>query len=102
MASRSKSFCPYVVVRGQASGAFAGVLVSRKGQEVVLADCRRLWYWSGAASLSELATRGTSKPTACKFPAPVAKHEILDAIEVLHATKDARKSIEAVTPWTAQ
>lgn len=91
----------YVVVRGQASGAFAGELVSRSGREVVLTKCRRFWYWRGAASLSELAMRGVSKPAECKFPAPTERHEILDAIEVIDATPEARTSIEGVPVWTA-
>ena len=52
----------YVIVRGEASGAFAGTLESRSGREVVLTGARRLWYWAGAASLSQLAARGTSRP----------------------------------------
>jgi hypothetical protein len=90
----------YVIIRGTNSGAFAGLLESRTGSEVVLRQSRRLWYWDGAASLSELAQRGTSKPKTCKFPAPVARHEILDAIEVIDVTPEARASIESVNPWT--
>jgi hypothetical protein len=51
-----------MLVRTYSAGVFAGELVSRKGQEVVLKDARRIWYWAGAATLSELAMRGTSKP----------------------------------------
>lgn len=90
----------YVIVRGTNSGAFAGELESRVGSEVVLRNSRRLWFWRGAASLSELASRGTSKPNECKFPAPVSRHEILDAIEILTVDPKARKSIERVKPWS--
>ena len=37
----------YVSVRTYSAGVFAGELVSRKGQEVVMANARRLWMWSG-------------------------------------------------------
>ena len=47
----------YVIVRTHSAGVFAGNLLSRKGKEVVLTNARRLWYWIGAASLSELAVR---------------------------------------------
>lgn len=90
----------YVIVRGQSSGCFAGELVSRAGREVVLAGCRRLWKWEGAASLSELAARGTSKPSGCMFPRPTTRHEILDAIEVIEVSPEARRSIEGVAEWT--
>ena len=100
-AKSAKKSGRYVVVRGDKSGVFAGTLVSRKGREVVLTRCRRIWYWAGAASISELAQRGTSNPGACKFPAPVDRQEVLDVIEVIDCTVAARVSIEGVKPWTA-
>ena len=42
----------YVIVRTYSAGVFAGELESKNGQEVVLRNARRIWYWSGAASLS--------------------------------------------------
>lgn len=91
----------YVIVRTYSAGVFAGTLVSRKGKEVALKDVRRLWYWAGAASLSELAQRGTSKPDQCKFPVPVSEIVLTEAIELLAVTKAARKSIEEVPTWSA-
>lgn len=90
----------YVIVRTYSAGVFAGELESRTGQEVVLRNARRLWYWSGAASLSELAQRGTSKPSECKFPVAVNRVELLQAIEILDVTAAARQSIEEVPVWT--
>lgn len=91
----------YVIVRTYSAGVFAGIFQSRTGQEVVLTEARRLWYWKGAASLSQLALEGPSQPTACKFPAAVPQVELLQAIEILDCTTAARKSIEAVAPWRA-
>ena len=90
----------YVIVRGDRSGVFAGTLVSRKSREVELTGARRIWYWNGAASISELAQRGTSRPQDCKFPAPVTRILILDAIEVIPVLPVAKKSIESVAIWT--
>jgi hypothetical protein len=53
---------PYVIVRTYSAGAFAANLVSRDGKEAKLANARRLWYWDGAASLSQIAVSGVSKP----------------------------------------
>ena len=91
----------YVIVRTYSAGCFAGLLASRKGQEVVLKQARRLWYWDGAASLSELAVSGTSKPQNCKFPVAVPEITLTQAIEVISATPLARKSIEGVPVWRA-
>jgi hypothetical protein len=90
----------YVIVRTYSAGVFAGFLKSKKGKEVVLTDARRIWYWSGAASLSELAQRGTSNPSACKFPAPVKQVILTEAIEILSVDPIAKKSIEGVPIWT--
>lgn len=89
----------YVIVRGDRSGVFAGILTARDGREVQLTDCRRIWYWEGASSISQLAIDGTSKPDSCKFPAPVAEITILDAIEIIPCTGKAEASIKAVREW---
>ena len=90
----------YVIVRTYSAGVFAGTLESRTGQDVVLRNARRLWYWAGAASLSELAVRGTSQPTNCKFPVPVDRVELLQAIEILDVTSQAQQSIAEVPLWS--
>ena len=91
----------YVIVRTYSAGVFAGNLVSRKGKKVVMSDARRLWYWAGAASLSELAMRGTSTPNDCKFPVAVSRVELTEAIEILDVTADAEANIKAVPEWRA-
>ena len=89
----------YKIVRTYSAGVFAGYLKSRQGQEVVLLKARRIFYWDGAASLSQLAQQGTSKPENCKFPEEVDKVELLQAIEILDVTSKAKKSIESVKIW---
>lgn len=88
-----------VIVRTYSAGVFMGDLVSRKGQEVVLENARRIWYWSGAASLSQLAMEGTSDPNNCKFPCSVDRVELLQAVEILDVTAKAKASIDGVPIW---
>ena len=90
----------YCIVRTYSAGVFAGTIVSRKGKEVVLKNARRLWYWSGAASLSQLSIDGVAKPEACKFPAEVPSVILTEAIEILPVSAKARKSIAGVKVWT--
>lgn len=90
----------YVIVRTYSAGVFAGTLVFRHDKEVTLSNARRIWFWEGAASLSELAQRGTSLPGKCKFPAAVDEVVLTEAIEILLVTPDAQKSIEGVPVWT--
>lgn len=88
-----------VIVRGDRSGVFFGTLKEKNGQEVILADCRRLWYWDGAASISQLAVGGTVKPANCKFTVVVDFISILDAIEIIPCTRKAIESIAGVRVW---
>jgi len=99
MAKKKKEGKQYVIVRTYSAGVFAGELVKRKGKEVVLRNARRIWYWDGAASLSQLAMEGTKSPATCKFPCAVDCVLLLEAIEILDTTKEARISIEGVPVW---
>ena len=87
------------MVRTYSAGVFLGEVVTRDGKEVHLKNARRMWYWDGAASLSQLATEGTKKPKECKFPVAVAEVLLTDAIEIIPATEAAIASIAAVPVW---
>lgn len=89
----------YVIVRTYSAGVFAGTFVSREGKEVVLKNARRLWYWKGAASLSQLSVDGVKYPKECKFPCEVPEVLLLEAIEILPASRRAQKSIDEVPVW---
>ena len=88
-----------VIVRGDRSGVFFGTLVAKDGKEVKLENCRRLWYWDGAASISQLATDGTTNASNCKFTVTVSEIIITDAIEVILCTDKASETIEKVAEW---
>lgn len=88
-----------VIIRGDKSGVEFGELVEHKGREVTLKDARRIWFWAGAASLSQLAKDGTTVPSSCKFTVTVDSITILDAIEIIPCTDKAIKSIEDVEVW---
>jgi hypothetical protein len=89
----------YCMVRTYSAGVFAGYIESRDGKEAVLRDARRIWYWSGAASLSQLATDGTSEPENCKFPCSVDKVILTEVIEIITITDKAKHSIDEVPIW---
>ena len=91
----------YYIVRTYSAGVFAGYIESRKGEETVMTQARRIWRWEGAASLSQLAMEGTAKPNDCKFPIPMDRVILLRTIEVIEATEKARLSIASVPVWSA-
>lgn len=89
----------YVIIRTASAGVHAGQLVARNGKEVELLNARRIWYWAGAASLSQLAMEGTKNPEKCKFPCEVARITLTEAIEIIPCTKKAQQSIKEVPIW---
>lgn len=90
-----------VLIRTYSAGVFVGELARRSGKEVELRNARRIWYWSGAASLSQLAMDGTKDPNGCKFPGAVDRIILTEAIEIIDVTPQAWKSLMGVPVWTA-
>jgi len=89
----------YKIIRCASAGVFAGYISIRDGREVVIINARRLWYWDGAASLSQLAMEGVKRPENCKFAMEVDEVLVLDAIEILSCTKKSQESIKGVSIW---
>ena len=88
-----------VIVRADRAGVFYGEIKERNGSEVVMTNVRRLWYWDGAASLSQLAVNGTTAANNCKFTVYVPEMTILGVIEIIPCTEKAVASIEGVASW---
>ena len=89
----------FYIVRADRAGVFFGHIMERVGSEVTMTDVRRLWYWDGACSLSQMAVDGVKNPDGCKFTVVVPEMTILGVIEIIPANEAAVKNIEAVKPW---
>jgi hypothetical protein len=89
----------YVIVRGDRSGVFAGILVSQEDRKVVLSGVRRLWRWYGATECLQIATEGVKRPKDCRFTLTAESITLLDAIEVIPTTAEAEAIIKAVPVW---
>ena len=87
------------IVRSANAGVFYGEIVNRNGNEVEMKDARCLWYWSGAASLNQLAMEGVKKPDNCKFTMEVSQATILNVCEILPCTDKAVECIDTVPVW---
>lgn len=92
-----------VIIRASRAGVFFGTLTQKKetpaGVEVELENSRRIWYWKGAASLSQLATEGVKNPNDCQFSVTVPQHMIEQVVEIIPCSDEAIKSIESVWVW---
>ena len=89
----------YCIIRGRYSGVFAGVVKEINGDQVLVSGVRRIWYWDGAASISQLAVDGTVAPKGCKFTVTVEEMLIMDVIELIPCTEKAERSIKSVNEW---
>lgn len=93
------------IVRSYAAGVFAGEIVSKthekSGLVVKMANARRIWYWKGAASLSQLSIDGVSCPSECKFPEAVPEVELMNVVEILPMSEKAVASVAGVPVWRA-
>ena len=95
-----------VIIRADRAGVFYGTLaeVESNGNElqVELRDLRRLWYWDGACSLTQLSVEGTMNPDKCKFTIRQTSAVIAGVIEILPCSDVACESIEAVEEWKSR
>ncbi len=93
---------PIVMIRTYSAGVHYGILEKKEstlaGIEVTITNCRRVWQWSGAASISQLAVDGTSKPDKCKFPCSVPGNTLI-AIEIIPMSEKAVESLNNVKVW---
>jgi hypothetical protein len=90
-----------VIVRCDRAGVFYATLKEFDPTTLVadLEQVRRIHYWDGAASLSQLATEGVKNPSACRFTVTVAEQTVTQVIEIIPCTEEAIKNIEAVRVW---
>lgn len=92
----------FSIVRTHSAGVWMGNIKKLDGSIAIITNARRLWYWSGAASLSQLAVEGTKRPGDCKFAITITDEEgvyLPQVIEVLPCTNEAVENINAVKVW---
>lgn len=89
------------IIRANRAGVFFGTVKAYDAQtrNIELADCRRLWYWDGAASISQLAMEGSKAKNNCKFTVAVPEIMITEVIEIIPCSEAAIKNIESVAEW---
>lgn len=86
----------YVLVRTEKSGVHVGFLEKEKGNEATLSNTRRIWYWDGAFTLSQIALEGVKKPENCKFSVTIPEIRLKGVIEIMLVTDKAKENIASV------
>ena len=94
---------PFVIIRSYAAGVHFGYLKSEKfttsGKVVFLVKTRRVWYWDGAASISQMAIDGVNKPENCKIAMELESNEIVNVIETIPCTEKAMLNLQNLAIW---
>lgn len=92
-----------VIIRSHGAGVFFGTLNEVEKCEdnwtVELLDCRRIWYWEGACSITQLAVDGTKNPDGCKFTVTEPSAIVSSVIEFHECSEVSVKSIASVPEW---
>jgi len=80
-----------VLVRTYSAGVHFGTLTLQDGKHVVLSDARRIWYWTGAFTLSKIALDGVGKDS--KISCAVPEITLTEAIEIIPLSDTANKNL---------
>lgn len=99
--AKQKNLADFSVIRCDRSGVFYGKVLSLEYQTAIVVSCRRIYWWEGAASCTQLALDGTSEPAKCLFPAVEPIKLVTDVIEIIPMTKKALESLNSVAVWKA-
>lgn len=89
------------IIRCDRAGVFFAHVAEYDPQTstATLTNCRRLWYWDGAASISQIAMDGVKRPDQCQFTMTVPEMIVGGVIELIPCTEKAEKSIDGVKVW---
>ena len=87
-----------VIARIERAGVFHGTLDYFDSEILRLKDARRIYYWEGALSVTDMAANGL---TGGKISAPVTKVEFLadKVVELNECSNKSSKTIETIKVW---
>lgn len=83
-----------VILRTRYAGVHVGILkdLDAELRVATLTAARRLWRWSGANTLNEVALRGVDSVRS-RLSEPVEEIKILDVCEVIPVAPEAARSL---------
>jgi len=91
------------IIRSYGAGVFVGYVVEKNaelnGVNVTIKNAKRIHYWDGACSLTQLALDGTKSPQNCRITDSVVSQFVADVIEIIPLSQKASKNIDEVKIW---
>ena len=92
-----------VLIRAYGAGVFMGYLKEQKselnGINVVLVNSRRIHYWDGACSLSQIAVDGSKNIENCRIAMVVTEEFVANVIEIIPVTEKSKTNILGAEIW---
>lgn len=87
-----------VIARIDRAGVFHGTLDYIDNEIIRLKDTRRIYYWNGALSVTDMAAKGL---TGGRISVPVTTVEFMSdkIVELNECSEEASKSIVTIKPW---
>ena len=89
----------YVMIRTYSAGVHFGYLKRKDKMEVELLRSKRVYSWSGACSLSQLAIEGSKNPNDCKISIEIPSIILTEAIEIRPMSQDASDNLNSIKVW---
>jgi len=91
------------VIRSYGAGVFVGYVKKQQadvnGVNVILLKSKRIHYWDGACSLTQLAMEGIKSANSCRITEAIDSQFIANVIEILPLTDKASKNLDEVKIW---
>lgn len=87
------------LLRTYSAGVHYGTLIEKDGQDCLLKDARRIYYWSGACSLSQIAMEGSNDINNCKIAMEVDTICLSQVIEIIPMRKEAIRNLDMGAVW---
>ncbi len=89
----------FYIVRTDRAGVFFGKIKERTANEITMTEVRKIFYWSGACAVEELAINGVKNPDRCQFTVVIPEMVIASPIQIIPCTDKATKSLSEVSIW---
>lgn len=87
------------IVRCDRAGVFFGQIKERTHNEVTMQNVRKIWFWSGAAAVEQLAMTGPRNPGECKITMEVPEMIVMDPVQIIPCTQEAAEVIRQTAVW---
>lgn len=89
----------FFIVRCDRAGVFFGRIKERTHDEVTMQDVRKIWFWSGAAAVEQLAMTGPRNGSECKITMEVPEMTVMDPVQIIPCTQEAVDVIQRIAVW---